>query len=391
MARYRFYLEAHEREELIAIVRKGKTSARKLLHALILLQSDRRGQGPIRTESQIAAVVNVDEATVHRICRRFVEEGMESALDRRRHRRYRPPKLDGKAEAKAVMLACSKPPQGRKRWTFKLLADKLVELRIVDSISQETVRRRMKANQIKPWQSKQWCIPPEANAEFVAAMEDVLDVYELPDDPQRPLVCMDEASRQLIEEVRSPLAPEPGRPQRYDNEYIRNGTANLFMVFEPLIGRRHVRVTDRRTRQDWALVIRELVDKIHPEAERITLVMDNLNTHSAASLYEAFEPAEARRVLRKLDIHMTPKHGSWLNMAEIELGILSRQCLDRRIPDRAMMQTEVAAWEAQRNTNPAPVAWRFKTNDARIKLRHLYPKPASMQTPETGKTNVEGH
>jgi hypothetical protein len=204
-------------------------------------------------------------------------------------------------------------------------------------------------------------------------MEDVLDVYHRPYDPRYPQVCMDEASKQLIAETRQPLPAAPGQPERVDYEYERKGVANLFLFSEPLRGWREVAVTERRTMIDWAHTIRELVDVHYPEAERIVLVMDNLNTHRPGSLYEAFPPAEAKRLADTLEIHYTPKHGSWLNVAEIELSVLSRQCLDRRIADPADLQAEVAAWVQTRNTAGGRVNWRFTTADARIKLKHLYP------------------
>jgi len=204
-------------------------------------------------------------------------------------------------------------------------------------------------------------------------MENVLDVYERPKDAKRPTVCVDELHKQLIGEKRVPIAPEPGQPERFDYEYVRNATTNTFLAFEPLAGRRITKVTDRRTRVDWAEFIRELVDVHYAWAEVIVLVLDNLNIHSIASLYEAFEPEEAHRIARRLEIHYTPKHGSWLNMAEIELSILSRQCLDRRIADKATMIEEVATWTDVRNAAGATVVWRFTTADARIKLRRLYP------------------
>jgi len=216
-----------------------------------------------------------------------------------------------------------------------------------------------------------WCLPGEPSAEFVCAMEDVLDVYQRPYDPARPQVCVDETSKQLIGEVRTPLPTRPGRPQLFDHEYKRNGTANLFMMVEPLTGACRVKITEHRTRIDWAHVMRELVDVHYPRAETIVLVTDNLNTHDKASLYEAFAPEEAKRIADKLEIHYTPKHGSWLDMAELQLSVLSRQCLDRRIPDRAVLETEVAAW--LRDHQSKPIAWRFTTKDARIKLKKLYP------------------
>jgi hypothetical protein len=220
---------------------------------------------------------------------------------------------------------------------------------------------------------EQWCIPPEANAEFVWHMEDVLDVYHRPYDPQRPLICLDETSRQVLAETRAPLPAAPGRPARHDPEYARAGVVNCFLVSEPLRGRRQVRLSERRTRIDFAHCIKDLVDVHYPEAAGIVLVLDQLNTHSPASLYEAFPPAEAKRLADTLEIHYTPTHGSWLNMAEIELSALQRQCLDRRLGNRGAMEREVAAWVAARNTTATTIDWQFTTEDARIKLKRLYP------------------
>ena len=216
-------------------------------------------------------------------------------------------------------------------------------------------------------------IPPDANAAFVAAMEDILEVYQRPYDPQRPLVCLDESSKQLIAETRVPIAAKPGQPGRHDYEYRRNGTANLFMMFAPLEGWRHVKVTDRHTAVDYARVLKELSDTHFPGSAKIVLVQDNLNTHKPASLYEAFPPAEARRLVERFEWHYTPKHGSWLDMAESELSVLSSQCLDRRIPDQRVLKDEVEAWEADRNSKHAKANWQFTTADARVKLRRLYP------------------
>jgi hypothetical protein len=205
-------------------------------------------------------------------------------------------------------------------------------------------------------------------------MEDVLEVYHLPYDPDYPLVCMDESSKQLIGEVHAPISCKPGQTKRVDDEYVRNGVAEIFMEVEPLAGRRHVVVTERRTRQDWAHQIKQMLDKRYPDAMKVRLVMDNLNTHTIASLYETFEPQEARRLAQRLEIHHTPKHGSWLNMAEIELSVLKGQCLNRRIAEMFTMQAEIAAWESNRNSNTKKINWQFTTADARIKLRRLYPK-----------------
>ena len=204
-------------------------------------------------------------------------------------------------------------------------------------------------------------------------MEDVLDVYKRPYNPKRPLVCFDERPKQLIAEARVPLQMSPGRAARYDYEYRRNGVSNIFMMFEPLAGKRHIKVTDKRTKKDWAWCMHQLVDKIYPQADSIALVMDNLNTHKKSSLYEAFEPAEAKRIADKLEIHHTPKHGSWLNMAEIEISVLGRQCLAERMENISRLETEAMVWAENRNAKGAKVNWQFTTSDARIKFRKLYP------------------
>lgn len=216
-------------------------------------------------------------------------------------------------------------------------------------------------------------MPQGPSAEFVAAMEDVLEVYHRPYGPARPVVCLDECSKQLIGEVREPLPPKPGQIAKYDSEYERRGTANVFMAVGPLAGKRTARVTDRRTRLDWAQFVRLLLLTTYPEVAKVILVMDNLNTHGIASLYEALDPETARSLAARLEIHYTPKHGSWLNMAETELSILSRQCLDRRIESQELMGQDVGIWEKNRNAACARINWQFTTTDARIKLKRLYP------------------
>ena len=281
--------------------------------------------------------------------------------------------FDGEKEAKLIALACSKPPKGRVRWTLRLLENKVVELGIVDRASNSTIGRALKKNTLKPHRRQQWVIPPKANSAFVAAMEDVLAVYTRPRDPDRPLVCLDETSKQLLAETRLPIPLKPGRPARHDYEYDRNGTANLFMLFAPLEGWRHVKVTDRHTAVDYAHVLKDLADVHFSNARTIVLVQDNLNIHSKASLYEAFPAAEARRLVERFEWHYTPKHGSWLDLAESELGVLSSQCLDRRIPDKQTLVEEIAAWEHDRNANHTTANWHLTTPNARIKLKHLYP------------------
>jgi hypothetical protein len=249
----------------------------------------------------------------------------------------------------------------------------MVKLEYVNELSHETVRQVLAENILKPWLKKEWCIPPEHNAEFVYHMEDVLDIYQRPADPKYPLVCLDETPVQLVSEVRQALPMTVGQPECYDYEYHREGTANLFMFFAPLQNWRHVKVTERRTKADWAFCMRDLVDVYFPQAERCVLVEDQLNTHDPSALYEVFPPDEAKRILDRLEFHFTPKHGSWLDMAEIELSVLSRQCLNGYIPNPILLAQEARAWETERNCNGATVDWHFTTADARIKLKRLYP------------------
>jgi len=297
-------------------------------------------------------------------------------------------KLTGKEEALLVATACSRPPTGRARWTLELLADQMVRLTEHESLSRETVRRRLAENDLQPWRKKMWCVPL-IDADYVARMEDVLDLYAEPPDPQRPVICFDESPVQLIGEAREPILCEPGQPERYDYEYRRNGTANLFVFLDANRPWRKVRVTERRTAQDFAQCMRDLVELHFPKAERIRVVLDNLSTHSAGALYQAFPADQARRVLRRLELHYVPKHASWLNMVEIEIGVLARQCLDRRIDSYAHLVTETAAWEQQRNAAGARINWMFTTDKARAKMGRAYPKPAptSRQTQRV-KTSV---
>lgn len=227
---------------------------------------------------------------------------------------------------------------------------------------------------MRPWKRQQWVIPPEQSGSFVAQMEQVLDVYKRPYDARRPVVCMDESPRQLIRETRAPVAEGRGRAARYDYEYERCGTCNVFMAVEPLAGKRLVRLTERKTKSDWASFLQEIARR-YRRAEKITLVMDNLNTHEPGSLYETFSPAEAKALWDRFEFVYTPKHGSWLNMAEIELNVLIKQCLDRRIDNLEEMQAEVEAWQKRRNNVGSQIDWQFTKDDARIKLKRLYPTP----------------
>lgn len=231
----------------------------------------------------------------------------------------------------------------------------------------------VKKNELKPWLKTCWVIPPKEDKEFVYRMEDILSVYARPYNPGFPLVCMDESFKQLIGETRRAIPACSGQPERYDYEYVRNGVKHLFMIYAPLEGKRHVEVTDNHVKKEWAHRIKELVDVHFPDAQKIVLVEDNLNTHNPAVLYEVFKPEEAKRLIDKIEFHFTPRHGSWLDMAEIEFSILMRQCLDRRIANEETLKREIASWETQRNQSHYKTEWRFTTKDARIKLKRLYP------------------
>jgi transposase len=364
---YLVELREAEREQLAALVSEGRVGAQKRKRAQILLACDRR-----IPEATIAQTLPCGESTIYRTKKRFVEEGLEASLEER-PRRGGERKLTGREEATLVALACSKPPEGRASWTLELLAGELVRLTNHDSISRETVRRRLKDNDLKPWQRKMWCIQA-VDAEFVVRMEDVLDLYAEQPNQLRPVVCFDETPVQLIGEARIPVPAKPGKVARLDYEYRRNGTANLFLFLDAHRPWRHVKVTEQRTAVDFAHCMRDLVDVHYPNAERIRVVMDNLSTHRPKNLYEVYSPDEARRILRRLEFHYTPKHASWLNMVEIEISVLNSQCLDRRIPDVKTLTSEIAAWERARNAAGSRIKWMFNVDEARRKMGKVYPK-----------------
>jgi transposase len=367
---YRVDLTAEECDQLASIV-ASKEGAQKRKRAQILLAAARG-----IADATIAETLPCGLSTIYRTKKRFVTEGLAPSLAERPGRGASR-MLTKQEEARLVALACSTPPEGRRRWTLELLADEFVRLVEHTSISRETIRRRLGENELKPWQRKMWCVP-KVDAEYVARMEDVLDLYMEPPDERRPVVSFDETPTQLIGEARLPIPQAPGRPERIDYEYRRNGTANLFVFVDAHREWRHVKVTDQRTNIDFAYCMRDLVDCHYPKAERIRVVLDNLSTHRAKNLYEAFPPEEARRILRRLEFHYTPTHASWLNMVEIEISVLASQCLDRRIPDRPTLEREVAAWQKRRNAQGAGITWMFDAAAARRKLGKLYPVPASV-------------
>jgi transposase len=366
--RYRVDLEEGERQQLEALIAGGCRAVRKVKRAQILLAA-----AAGRSDEQIARTVQVGTSTVYRTKRRFVEESLEAALseDARPGGKR---KLAASEEVLLIALACSTPPHGRATWTLALLADALVQLTPHEQISRHTIGRRLEDNDLKPWQRKMWCVP-RIDAEYVARMEDVLELYTTPPAPGTAVVCVDESPRQLIGEVRESQPAAPGRRARRDYEYHRNGTANVFVAVDAHRPWRQATVTPRRTALDFAEWMRDLVDTHYVAYDRIQVVLDNLSTHTPAAFYEAFAPDEARRLLRKLDFHFVPKHASWLNMVEIEIGVLASQCLDRRIPDLATLTSEVDAWTRARNKAGAAVKWMFGIEQARLKLGRAYPTP----------------
>lgn len=373
MKKYLVKLTMEQREELSHLISTGKASARELAHARILLKADQGPHGPGWSDTQIKEALDISTGTIERVRKRCAQAGVQEAILPQQAQRVRRRRLDGTQEAYLIALACSQPPEGTTRWTLRGLSNQLVELGYVEAVSHETVRQMLLANELKPWIKKQWCIPRPADADFVFHMEDVLEVYTRPYNPRRPQVCMDEINTQLLSDTREALPMAPGKPKRGDYEYERHGVCNVFLACEPLMGNRYTMVAAQRTKQEWAQFIRQLSDEHYPTAEKIVLVMDNLNTHTLAALYEVFPVSEARRLCQRLEVHYTPKHGSWLNMAEIELSILDRQCLSQRLASLEIAERQISTWTARRNQQQTSINWRFTAEDASIKLKHLYP------------------
>ncbi len=274
-------------------------------------------------------------------------------------------------EVLLVSIACSKPPKGRCRWTLSLLNQEFITLTDIDNLSLETIRQRLKENDLKPWQKKMWCIA-KLDSAYIARMEHILDLYAEPSNTNRPVVNFDEAGKQLVEQVNEPKPAKPGKVAKEDYEYQRAGMANIFMFFDRHRGWRKAKVTDKKTAIDFAECMRELAEEDYPDAEVIRVVLDNFSTHSEASLYKAFPAPKAREILRRLEFHYTPKHASWLNMAEIEIGNMNQQCLDRRIPTQQILREELSAWQAQRNEDKSSIDWMFNVDRAREKLDRAY-------------------
>jgi len=374
MSKYSVKLNAGQRKLLETIVKTGEAPARKIMHAQILLKCDKGEQGPRWQDKQIQETFEVGGTLIRRVRKRYKEEGLEAALERKKQpARPDKQKIDGKQEAFIIATLCTTKPEGQERWTIRALTDRIVELEIIDEISYETVRSVLKKNSLKPWQKKQWCVGPTEDGNFVYHMEDVLDVYIRPYDTLRPLICVDEGSLQLVSDQREPLKMKPGKVERVDYEYDREGYCSIFLACEPLTGKIVTKVTERRTSEDFAHFIKYLVDEVYPKAETLVLVMDNLNTHTPGSFYKVFPPEEAERLWKRLEIHYTPLHGSWLNVAEIGLSILGRQALNGRFKDLPSVRERVAAWQSKRDLHTVAINWRFTAQDARIKMKRLYP------------------
>jgi transposase len=389
--KYRIKLSQEQRQELIEISKNGNKAAKQVNHAQVLLMSDDNAVAGRWRDEDISQALNMHVNTIAAIRKKYALDGIKPALQRKpRETPPISPKLDGHQEAHLIAICCSEPPAGRVRWTMQLLAKELVARKLIVAISRETIRNKLNHIELQPWKTERLCIPEEDLARFIAQMEDVLDVYSEPPDPNAPLIWMDEASVELTGDLYPSIPAKPGQTRKEDYHYQRNGVEAIFMFVDPINGWRRVSNRPQRTRLDWAEEIKQLLDEDYPEAPMIKLVCDNLNTHHVGSLYHAFPAETAHRLARRLSIHYTPRNGSWLNIAdaprsgsptmwahqaaETELSVLSQQCLDRRISRADLLKAELAAWQQERNQEHSKVKWQFTTADARIKLHHLYPQ-----------------
>ena len=370
--KYTIAISASDVRKLKSIISKGVCHARTIKRAQILLNLNETAQSKRKT-SELAKLFDISETSIINIKKSYQEKGIDCIY---RKKRKTPPvesKITGEVEAHIIALACHNPPAGYCRWTLRLLSERMVQMNYIDSISHTSVGTVLKQNSLKPHLVEEWCIPKDQNADFVACMEDVLEVYSRPYDERYPVVCMDEKPLQLLGEVRKGKRKSNGTLIQ-DSEYVRNGTCSIFLFTEPLAGFRHVVALERRTKVDWANQMKWLADEAYPNAEKIIMVCDNLNTHNKSSFYEAFQPAEALRLAKRFEFHYTPKHGSWLDIAEIELSSLSKQCLGkRRIDNLEDLNSELEQWESARNQKQKGVDWQFTAENARTKLKHLYP------------------
>ena len=386
---YKVELTEEETEKLKAITHKGaRESAKTIMHAnIMLLSNDRLGEKK-KSNKEIAEIFDISPNTVNQVRQLYASAGLESAL--RRKTRLTPPvmsKITGDFEAQVISTALGPAPKGKAQWTLRLLAEYCSEKEYIISISHTAIGDMLNTNQVKPHLNKYWCTPKEHDAEFVLHMEDVLGIYKREYNPKIPVICMDEKPVQLLDEIRARVSakplridpdsglPKPGTVEKIDSEYVRCGTASIFMFCEPLGDWRHTVALKTRKKEDFAVLMYEL-SQHYPDVDKIILVADNLNTHSAIPFYEAFPPATAYTLAHKFEFHYTPKHGSWLNIAETELSSLSMQSLgNQRIKSVDELNEIISAWEVDRNARQIGVNWQFTTDDARIKLKRLYPTP----------------
>ena len=387
---HKVILSEEEKESLKSITHKGsKESARTIMHANILLLSNDDLDGKKKTNREIAEIFDISANTVNAVRYLYTNDGIEAALSRKS--RITPPnasKITGEFEAQVIAAVLSPAPVGRANWTLRLLAEHCMEKKYIVSISHTAIGEMLNTNEVKPHLSKYWCVPKENDAHFVAHMEDVLGIYQRPYNPKIPVICMDEKPIQLLDEVYERLTAKPlrtdpdtgllksGELEKIDFQYERCGVASIFIFTEPLAGWRYVKALNRRTKGDFAMMIKEIGDTFYPDVERLILIADNLNTHNISSFYEAFTSEMAFQLAQKFEFHYTPIHGSWLNIAECELSSLAIQALgNQRINSVGLLNEIMVDWQTDRNLRQKGVNWQFTSDDARIKLNRLYPKP----------------
>lgn len=386
---YQVFLTDDDITVLNNIRKNGHSSAKTIMHANILLNTNDSFPEKKKSNRELSEIFGVSLPTVNKIRKTYCEEGLAAALNRKT--RLTPEtmsKITGEFEAHVIATALSPPPKGYAKWNLRLLAEHCMEKKYIVSISHTAVGTILNTNQLKPHLSKYWCIPKENDPYYAASMEDILTIYQKEYNPSLPVVCMDEKPVQLLGEIRERISAKPmetdpetdiqrsGSVQKIDSEYIRMGTASIFMFTEPLSGWRHTEALEHRTMGDFAKMMKNISETYYPDVTRIILVADNLNTHCPGSFYAAFPPETAWELMQKFEFHYTPKHGSWLNIAETELGSLSMQCLgNQRIPKIQELNEMPAEWERDRNQRQKGVNWQFTTKDARVKLKRLYPTP----------------
>ena len=370
----RVRLSRKQQKEIKNLSRKGVVSARQVNRARVLLLSDEARASGGKTDVEIAENLDISVATVARTRQRFCQEGLQEALNEK-PRSGRPMGISAQTRAKVTALACTKAPAGRSDWTLRLLADKVVELEYIDSISYQSVRNILTKNELKPHLKIQWCIG-ELSPLYIWQMEHILDLYAQPYDPKWPLWCFDERPCQLLGDTLVPIPMKPGKKWRYDHHYERQGVCNILIAFQPHTGQRVVQVTQRRTAKEYAQFMIDLKRIHNPQAEGLQIVQDNLNTHQPSSFYTILPPAEALAMAKLFEMNYTPKNGSWLNMVEIELSVIARQCLNRRLDSMQLLEQEVLTLVQQRNEASATINWQFTPELAREKFKRFYPQVA---------------